>query len=93
MKRLNYYEAHKNKKPKVKKEKKYVSLLYPFLAMQTAISASQIHILQSQQTLSYKVKEDKNLSIISTIKDTMFAYDKIFKAERQRRFKLTGRYT
>lgn len=89
MKRLNYYEAHKNKKPKVKKQKKYLSLLSINLALNNILTFNKINIIRSQQI---EVKEKK----LMILKETMYnfnAVNRILIQERQRKFKLTGRYT
>lgn len=89
MKRLNYYQVHKNKKPKVKKQNKYINLSVPYIAINKAMSINRVHQILSQQT-------DRRNKAIEILKETMFnfnAVNRILIQERQRKFNLTGRYT
>jgi len=48
MKRLNYYQVHKNKKPRNKKKVYRFNYFKVMMALTTAISASQLRIIISQ---------------------------------------------
>jgi len=91
---MNYYEIHKNKKPKPilkRKRKGYVSALVPLLCVTSAIGVSQIELIKSQPTIA-NLKSDKKNAIIEVVKNHVDALINITNSEKQRRFKSTKRY-
>ncbi len=98
MKKANYYEIHKNKKPNrlIKKSNRFKSMVVPLIVATSAISAVQIANIQSQpmsKDISVNLNKIDKLSLITEItKNKINAFSKIIKSEQQRRFKLTKRY-
>ena len=86
---MNYYQIHKNKKPKrlVKKSKRFISMVVPLVAMSNAMGLVQMKIIQSQPFAPSKPIE---IALLAT--NHALAISKIIKSEKQRRFKLTKRY-
>lgn len=88
---MKYYKAHKNKKPRrvFRRKRKYVSMMIPLLAITSAVSASQIAVINSQPILH---RPTKRVDIATQVVNSASAMVNIIKGEKQRRFKATGRY-
>ena len=98
---MNYFQIHKNKKPKrlIKKSNKFKSIVVPLMVASSVLGAFQIANIQSQPIPKYSYGDDnkiirlnKLISITEIIKNQIEAFNKIIKSEQQRRFKTTGRY-
>jgi len=95
---MNYYQIHKNKKPKrlVKKSKRFISMVVPLVAMSNAMGLAQMKIIQSQPIPDDVNKPytnlEKSIEIASVVINQFSALVNITKSEQQRRFKLTKRY-
>lgn len=63
MKRLNYYQVHKNKKPCKKKQVYRFNYFKTMLFMTTAISAAQLNTIVSQPTYPPRNKQQKAIAI------------------------------
>lgn len=63
MKRLNYYQVHKNKKPRKKKVVHRFNFFKVMLLMTSAISVAQLNIILSQPINSVASKAQKALAI------------------------------
>ena len=91
---MNYYEIHKNKKPKSilkRKRRGYASALVPLLCITSAVGASQIEIIKSQ-LVKKELIPTKAKAIIETTLNTANALMRITNFEKQRRFNATKRY-
>jgi len=91
---MNYYEIHKNKKPKpiLKiKRRGYVSALVPLLYVTSAIGLAQVEIIKSQP-IPKELKYNKANAIFESVLNTTKALTNITNSEKQRRFKSTKRY-
>ncbi len=82
MKRLNYYQVHKNKKPKKFKNKKlnFLKIQLSLIAMQ---SFSQHTIIVSQQ---FKSVAEKSLAVLDNVKNHADAVQNLFKKEKANRY-------
>ena len=82
MKRLNYYQVHKNKKPKNFKNKKlnFLKIQLSLIAMQ---SFSQHAIIVSQQ---FKSVAEKSLAVLDNVKNHADAVQNLFKKEKANRY-------
>ena len=82
MKRLNYYQVHKNKKPKKFKNKKlnFLKIQLSLIAMQ---SFSQHAIIVSQQ---FKSVAEKSLAVLDNVKNHADAVQNLFKKEKATRY-------
>lgn len=82
MKRLNYYQVHKNKKPKKFKNKKlnFLKIQLSLIAMQ---SFSQHAIIVSQQ---FKSVAEKSLAVLDNVKNHADAVQNLFKKEKANRY-------
>jgi len=90
----NYYQIHKNKKPKsIEKRKVYVDLSNIQVRLATALSLSQIQIVNSQQLFSPHSRVHKALRIADIVMNNATTIINIQKQERIRKFKITKRYT
>jgi len=89
MKRKAYYQVHKNKRPRAKKNKRYKSVMFPMLAINAAVSCAQIGIQQSQWGSSAQIKA---IGIAETVFNAATSMINIVKTEPLRRYKATGRY-
>ena len=83
MKRLNYYQVHKNKKPKKFKNKKlnFLKIQLSLIAMQ---SFSQHAIIVSQQ---FKSVAEKSLAVLDNVKNHADAVQNLFKKEKAKKAK------
>ena len=82
MKRLNYYQVHKNKNPKKLKIKKpsFLKIQLSLIAMQ---SFSQHAIIISQH---FKSVEEKSLAVLKNVKNHVDAVQNLFKKEKANRY-------
>ena len=82
MKKLNYYQVHKNKKPKKLKVRKPSKLMIEsaIIAMQ---SFSQHAIIVSQQ---FKSVAEKSLAVLENVKNHADAVQNLFKKEKATRY-------
>jgi hypothetical protein len=82
MKRLNYFQVHKNKKPKKLKNRKP-----SFLQIQSAIIAmksfSQHAMIVSQQ---FNSVAEKSLAVLENVKNHADAVQNLFKKEKATRY-------
>jgi len=91
---MNYYEIHKNKKPKSiikRKRRGYVSVLVPLLCVTSAIGMAQVSIIKSQP-IPTELKSNKANAIFESVLNTTKALTNIANSEKQRRFNATKRY-
>lgn len=88
---MNYFKAHRNKRPKriFRRKRGYVSAMIPLMAITSAMSASQLHIMSSQPILLHPTKQ---VDMATQTVNAALAIIKIINTEKQRRFKATGRY-
>jgi hypothetical protein len=79
MKRLNYFQVHKNKKPKKLKNKKVnkLGLNVLLIGMHSFV---QHEIIVSQQ---FKNISEKQLAILNNVKNTANAIQKIFNEQKK----------
>jgi len=91
----NYYQIHKNKKPKsiARRKRKYIDLSNVQCAMITASSCFQVAKIQSQPLLVPHSMINKTLKIAEICLDTYKSMVNIKKQEQIRKFKITKRYT
>jgi hypothetical protein len=87
MKRLNYYQVHKNKKPRLLKKRKpsLLVLKYAIIAMQ---SFSQHAIIVSQ---NFNSIVDKSLAILENVKNHAEAINNLHKTHEHSRRTRTNR--
>jgi hypothetical protein len=86
MKRLNYYQAHKNKKPRKKKVVHRFNYFKTMLLMSTAIYASQLKIIISQPTCSPTNKQQKSLAIANHCLNFANAVSNIAKEHKRQKY-------
>jgi len=87
---MNYFEIHKNKRPKaLSKKGKYKDPTKLLITLSTAMSATQISIIKSQLGFD---KLNKSISIAQVALSSSISIIKIAKNQKQLRFKATGRY-
>jgi len=98
---MNYFQVHKNKKPKAikRKSKKYVSTLKIRTALISVMGAVQVKKIISQPQPDYFKGlgghlgiMNKTLSVATQTMETYSAITKEIQKEKQIRFKKTGRY-
>ena len=82
MKKLNYYQVHKNKKPKKLKNKKPSKIMIEsaIIAMQ---SFAQHAIIVSQ---NFNSIADKSLTVLENVKNHADAVQNLFKKEKATRY-------
>lgn len=82
MKRLNYFQVHKNKKPKRLKNRKpsYLQIQSALIAMQ---SFSQHAIMVSQ---SFNSVAEKSLAVLENVKNHADAVQNLLKKEKSTRY-------
>jgi hypothetical protein len=82
MKRLNYYQVHKNKKPKRLKNKKpsFLQIQSALIAMQ---SFTQHAIIVSNKFSSVS---EKSLAVLENVKNHADAVKNLFKKEKTNRY-------
>ena len=82
MKRLNYFQVHKNKKAKRLKNKKpsYLQIQTALIAMQ---SFTQHAIIVSQQ---FNSVAEKSLAVLENVKNHADAVQNLFKKEKANRY-------
>ena len=82
MKRLNYYQVHKNKKPKKLKNKKpsYLQIQSALIAMESFRNHA---IIVSQQ---FKSVAEKSLAVFENVKNHADAVQNLFKKEKSTRY-------
>lgn len=82
MKKLNYFQVHKNKKAKKLKNRKpsYLQIQSAIIAMQ---SFSQHAIIVSQNFTSIA---DKSLAVLENVKNQAEAIQNLFKKEKSTRY-------
>ena len=85
MKRQTYYQVHKNKYPRRKQHKGYRSAMFPLIAINAALSCSQIGMQQATPGTPAS-------NIVLTTVKAALATINIIKTEPLRRYKATGRY-
>jgi len=90
MGKVNYYSIHKNKKPKILRQKrKYISFLKQKLILITSTSSIQISIINST---IFENKIDRQKKIIEILINTIKAIASCIEKEKQIRFTKTKRY-
>jgi hypothetical protein len=82
MKRLNYFQVHKNKKPKKLKNRKpsYLQIQSALIAMK---SFSQHAMIVSQQ---FNSVAEKSLAVLENVKNHADAVQNLFKKEKANRY-------
>lgn len=87
---MNYYQIHRNKKPRVSIRKKITNAdVYALMALSGAMGATQVAVLNAQQTNN---KSDKQKAIIKQVMNTANIVVEIMDIPRQRKFAKTGWY-
>ena len=87
MKRLNYYQVHKNKKPlKRKAEINKFSTLSVKLGLIALNSAMQLKIIESQVSKTKNGQLIKKVECIKVIKETANAMANVFKYQKKQRY-------
>lgn len=90
---VNYYKAHKNKRPKkLFKKKRFKSTFGLKLSLMSCFNAQQFYITQSQPTRNESEKDNKKVSLVNICLNALISVIDILKKERLDKFKRTGRY-